>query len=75
MDLDHYFKAINKTDTVKVIGKVIQVVGLVVEAKVQGVFIGEMCNIEIDEKTIVQGEVSTTALSGSTEADQFKDTM
>ena len=50
MDLDYYHKAIDKAATVNVIGKVIQVVGLVVEAKVQGVFIGELCNIQIDEK-------------------------
>lgn len=57
MDLNYYFKAINKAETIKVIGKVTQVVGLVVEAKVQGVFIGELCKIEIDKKTHINAEV------------------
>lgn len=57
MDLNPYFKAIQKTQTVKVIGKVIQVVGLVVEAKVQGVFIGELCVIHVNEKHTVKAEV------------------
>ncbi len=40
----------------KVVGKVVQVVGLVVEAQVQGVSIGEVCRIEIDANNFVLAE-------------------
>ncbi len=56
-NLDKYLAAIDRTDVIKVVGKVVQVVGLVVEAQVQGVFIGELCIIQIDEKKNIRAEV------------------
>lgn len=44
-------------DLVKVIGKVTRVVGLVVEAKVQGVKVSELCHVMIDEHSFIQAEV------------------
>ena len=41
----------------QVIGKVIQVVGLVVEAQVQGVFIGELCRIQVSTGTYILAEI------------------
>ncbi|NDC82099.1 flagellar protein export ATPase FliI [bacterium] len=55
--LEKYLTAIDRIDPIKVVGKVVQVVGLVVEAQVQGVFIGELCHIEIDEKRSIRSEV------------------
>ncbi len=57
IDLPRYYRAIEKADLLKVVGKVIQIVGLVVEAKVQGVCIGELCNIEVDDTFSIQAEV------------------
>ncbi|MFC1617525.1 flagellar protein export ATPase FliI [Candidatus Margulisiibacteriota bacterium] len=57
MDLSRYFRAISNTDLIRVVGKVVQVVGLVVEAQVQGVSVGELCTIELDEKTNINAEV------------------
>lgn len=49
IDFDKYYRAIEQADTVRVIGKVIQVVGLILEAQVQGVSIGDLCVISIDK--------------------------
>ncbi len=49
IDLEKYYRAIEMADSVKVIGKVIQVVGLILEAQVQGVSIGDLCIINIDK--------------------------
>ncbi len=57
LNLSRYFKAIENTELVRVVGKVVQVVGLVVEAQVQGVSVGELCTIEIDENKNVFAEV------------------
>ena len=46
-DLEKYFKAVENADLVKVIGKVIQVVGLIIEAQVQGVSIGDLCTLRM----------------------------
>lgn len=46
IDFSKYYQAIERADLVKVIGKVIQVVGLIIEAQVQGVSIGDLCTIE-----------------------------
>ncbi|MEK7298622.1 MAG: EscN/YscN/HrcN family type III secretion system ATPase, partial [Candidatus Margulisiibacteriota bacterium] len=56
MNLQYYLKAIEKADMIKIVGKVTQVVGLIVEAQVQGVSIGEICKIEFDN-SFVLGEV------------------
>ena len=60
MDLasvDEYLTVIKKTTLLKVVGKVIQVVGLVVEAEVQGVSIGELCKIFVTKKKFILAEV------------------
>ena len=59
MDLDfsNYIKKIGRLDLLQVIGKVIQVVGLVVEAQVQGVSVGELCEIEITPEHRILTEV------------------
>ncbi len=57
MNLARYFKAIEAAELVRVVGKVVQVVGLVVEAQVQGVSIGELCTIELDETKTINAEV------------------
>ena len=56
-DFSEYIEAIKKKDLVTVIGKVTQVVGLVVKAQVQGVSIGEVCNIEIHDNRTIRAEV------------------
>jgi len=57
LDLSQYHHKINHSDLVKIIGKVIQVVGLVVEVQVQGVFISELCRIETGPDSEILGEV------------------
>jgi len=49
IDFEKYHKAIDRTDLVKVIGKVVQVVGLIIEAQVGGVSVGDLCSIRIDK--------------------------
>ncbi len=56
-DLDRYYHAIEASDLLQVIGKVVQVVGLVVEAQVQGVSIGELCKIVVDDTRTILAEV------------------
>ncbi len=56
-NLENYQNVIKKTNVLKVIGKVIQVVGLVVEAEVQGVSIGELCKITVTKETHILAEV------------------
>lgn len=50
IDFEKYHRAIDQTDLVKVIGKVVQVVGLIVEAQVQGVSVGDLCTIQIEKE-------------------------
>ena len=47
VDIDQYRSNIKKVKKLKVVGKVIQVVGLVIEAQVQGVAVGELCKLII----------------------------
>lgn len=56
-NVDRYLKVIERVDLLKVIGKVIQVVGLVVEARVQGVSIGELCYIQVADDKQIRAEV------------------
>ncbi|MBI59759.1 flagellar protein export ATPase FliI, partial [bacterium] len=56
-DIERYKSVINKTNILKVIGKVIQIVGLVVEAEVQGVSIGELCKISVTKEAHILAEV------------------
>jgi len=49
IDYDKYYRAIERTDLVKVIGKVVQVVGLIIEAQVGGVSVGDLCTIRLEK--------------------------
>ncbi len=57
LNIDDYLNVLKKTDTLRVVGKVIQVIGLVVEAEVQGVSVGELCRVMIDNKEHILAEV------------------
>lgn len=57
MDFKHYQNALDDVELVKIIGKVVQVVGLIIEAQVQGVYIGELCAIELDSSKQLLSEV------------------
>ena len=57
MNTEPYLRTLKKLDLLQVIGKVIQVVGLVVEAQVQGVFIGELCRIQVSTGTYILAEI------------------
>ncbi|MGB9613090.1 MAG: EscN/YscN/HrcN family type III secretion system ATPase, partial [Candidatus Margulisiibacteriota bacterium] len=50
IDFEKYHKAIDRADLVKVIGKVVQVVGLIIEAQVGGVSVGDLCTIRIEKE-------------------------
>ncbi len=50
IDFEKYHDAIERADLVKVIGKVVQVVGLIIEAQVGGVSVGDLCSIRIDKE-------------------------
>lgn len=52
-----YIHELNKLDLLRVVGKVTQVVGLVIEAQVQGVSVGEVCHIMVDAKRYILSEV------------------
>ena len=52
IDFEKYHKAVEHADLVKVIGKVIQVVGLIIEAQVQGVSIGDLCTLKMGKADI-----------------------
>lgn len=56
-DISKYISTIEKTDILQVVGKVSQIVGLVVEAQVQGVSIGELCKIMLDDVKFILAEV------------------
>jgi len=47
IDFEKYHRAVEHADLVKVIGKVIQSVGLIIEAQVQGVSVGDLCMISL----------------------------
>lgn len=57
IDLSLYQHILEQVDLVKVIGKVIQVVGLVIEAQVIGVSIGDLCTIAVGKDQFTYGEV------------------
>ena len=56
-DAQPYLDAIEDLDLIQVVGKVTKVVGLVVEAQVQGVKIGELCRVMIDKTSYIESEV------------------
>ncbi len=57
LQYSHYIKQLEKLNLLQIVGKVVQVVGLVVEAQVQGVSIGELCKIQISAKRYILSEV------------------
>jgi flagellum-specific ATP synthase len=50
IDFEKYHHAVEKADLVRVIGKVVQVVGLIIEAQVGGVSVGDLCSIRIEKE-------------------------
>jgi len=52
IDFEKYHRAAERADLVKVIGKVMQVVGLIIEAQVQGVSIGDLCSLRLGKGDI-----------------------
>jgi len=50
IDFSKYHQALEEADMVKVIGKVVQVVGLIIEAQVGGVSVGDLCSIRIEKE-------------------------
>lgn len=50
IDFSKYHRALEQADMVKVIGKVVQVVGLIIEAQVGGVSVGDICAIRIEKE-------------------------
>lgn len=58
VDLSGYDKAVKGMSSLaKVVGRVTEVVGLIIEAHLQGVSVGEVCHIEIASGNIVRSEV------------------
>jgi flagellum-specific ATP synthase len=57
IDIDRYLTAIDKADLLQVVGKVVRVVGLVIEAQLQGVSVGELCRIELNRDKTIFAEV------------------
>ena len=57
MDTKRFADKVEKLDLLQVVGKVTQVVGLVVEAQVQGVSISELCRIIVSPDHTVLAEV------------------
>jgi flagellum-specific ATP synthase len=49
VDFEKYHSAVERADLVKVIGKVVQVVGLIIEAQVGGVSVGDLCTIHLEK--------------------------
>jgi len=50
IDFDKYHRAAERADLVRVIGKVVQVVGLIIEAQVGGVSVGDLCSIRLEKE-------------------------
>ncbi|MFH1386935.1 MAG: flagellar protein export ATPase FliI [bacterium] len=50
IDYEKYHRAVDRAEMVKVIGKVVQVVGLIIEAQVGGVSVGDLCTIRIEKE-------------------------
>ena len=57
MDFDQYKKAIEDVETIQVVGKVVKVIGLVIEAQIQGVSVGDLCMIELVHGELIRAEV------------------
>ena len=50
IDFEKYHLAVDRADLVRVIGKVVQVVGLIIEAQVGGVSVGDLCSIRLEKE-------------------------
>jgi flagellum-specific ATP synthase len=50
IDFEKYHRAVNHAELVRVIGKVVQVVGLIIEAQVGGVSVGDLCLIRLEKE-------------------------
>jgi flagellum-specific ATP synthase len=50
IDFEKYHSAVERADLVRVIGKVVQVVGLIIEAQVGGVSVGDICSIRLEKE-------------------------
>ncbi len=50
IDYEKYHRVVERADLVRVIGKVVQVVGLIIEAQVGGVSVGDLCSIRIEKE-------------------------
>lgn len=57
MDIHRFIRKVEKLDLLQVVGKVTQVVGLIVEAQVQGVSVRELCRIQISKTNSILAEV------------------
>ena len=57
MNFDAHKKALNELDVVRVVGRVVKVVGLVIEAQIQGVSVGDLCMVEIVGGEMIRAEV------------------
>jgi flagellum-specific ATP synthase len=58
VSFDSYIEKINKLGELnKIVGKVTQVVGLIIEAQLQGVMVGEVCQVELGSGKVVGTEV------------------
>lgn len=53
---DTYHSVLDSLNLVRMVGRVVRVVGLVVEAQLQGVSVGHLCEIEIGDD-VIRGEV------------------
>ncbi|MBU0502332.1 MAG: flagellar protein export ATPase FliI [bacterium] len=50
INLERYHQAVDRAELIKVIGKVVQVVGLIIEAQVGGVSVGDLCSIRLEKE-------------------------
>jgi flagellum-specific ATP synthase len=57
MNTDPFKRALNDIELVRVVGRVVKVVGLVIEAQIQGVSVGDLCMVEIIGGTSIRAEV------------------
>lgn len=57
MNFDSFSKSLNNLDTVRVVGRVVKVVGLVIEAQIQGVSVGDLCMVEVASGAMIRSEV------------------
>ena len=57
MNTEPFKKALEDVDVVRVVGRVVKVVGLVIEAQIQGVSVGDLCMVEIIGGEMIRAEV------------------